>query len=173
MQKYGLRKNSRRKQLVYRSNNPWIGSASKTKKYEYAFTSVIIPLSERNAAPWSLVLINTFDISRNGGNKLFGRPQTEEEGYATNGAESIAISPVRVDEIEGSDGKEKKVLGGNLLAGYHISVDNKPIAMADILDNTIWIANDLEPSKKIIVASIASAILLKRMQDVERDKDQL
>src|SRR6478672_3262398 len=51
------------KQLVYKSNNPWIGNASKTKKYDYAFTAAILPV-EKDAAPWSLVLINSYDIIR-------------------------------------------------------------------------------------------------------------
>ena len=161
------------KQLVYKSNNPWIGSASKTKKYEYAFTAAIVPITAKKSAAWSLVLINTYDVNKDTNRKIFGRANVEEEGYATNGTESIAIAPMRVDKVAGKNGKETKVLGGNLLGGYQISVDNKPIAMIDILDNSIRIANEIEPAKKIVVSSIASAILLKRMQDVEKDKPDL
>lgn len=39
------------KQLVYKSNNPWIGDASKTKKYEYSFTAAIVPLTVKNDSP--------------------------------------------------------------------------------------------------------------------------
>jgi hypothetical protein len=161
------------KQLVYKSNNPWIGSASKTKNYKYAFTAAIVPLTTKNAAAWSLVLINTYDINKDTNREIFGRPDVQEEGYATNGTESIAIAPLRVDKVAGKDGKETKVLGGNLLGGYQLSIDNKPIAMIDILDNSIRISNALEPARKIVVSSIASAILLKRMQDVEKDKPDL
>jgi hypothetical protein len=158
------------KQLVYKSNNPWIGSASKTKNYNYAFTAAIVPLTTKNAHPWSLVLINTYDINKDTNRKIFGRPNVQEEGYATDGTESIAIAPMRVDKVAGKEGKETKVLGGNLLGGYQMSIDNKPIAIIDILDNSIRIANNIEQAKKIVVSSIASAILLKRMQDVEKDK---
>jgi hypothetical protein len=158
------------KQLIYKSNNPWIGSASKTKKYNYSFTAAIVPLTTKNAAAWSLVLINTYDVNKDTNREILGRPNVEEEGYATNGSESIAIAPMRVDKVAGKGGKETKVLGGNLLGGYQLSIDNKPIAIIDILDNSIRIANNLEPAKKIVVSSIASAILLKRMQDVEKDK---
>src|SRR5690349_10493252 len=51
-------------QLVYKSDNPYIGSASKTKKYEYAFAAGIIPVTLKNKAPWSLVLINSYDIKK-------------------------------------------------------------------------------------------------------------
>jgi hypothetical protein len=158
------------KQLIYKSNNPWIGSASKTKKYNYSFTAAIVPLTTKNAAAWSLVLINTYDVNKDTNREILGRPNVEEEGYATNGSESIAIAPMRVDKVAGKGGKETKVLGGNLLGGYQLSINNKPIAIIDILDNSIRIANNLEPAKKIVVSSIASAILLKRMQDVEKDK---
>jgi hypothetical protein len=33
--------------------------------------------------------------------------------------------------------------------------------------------NDLDPSEKLILSSVASAILLKRMQDVQKDKDDI
>jgi hypothetical protein len=32
-------------------------------------------------------------------------------------------------------------------------------------------SNNIEADKKMIIASIASAVLLKRMQDVEKDKE--
>jgi len=52
---------------------------------------------------------------------------------------------MRVDKVAG---KETKVLGGDLLGGYQLSVDNKPIAMIDILNNSMQIANEIEPAKK-------------------------
>jgi hypothetical protein len=41
------------------------------------------------------------------------------------------------------------------------------------MDNNVWIYNDLEASEKLVLSSIASAIMLKRMQDVEKDKDNI
>jgi hypothetical protein len=52
------------KQLVYKSNNPYIGNASKTNRYEYSFTAAIVPLAEKGEAPWSMVLINRYDIKK-------------------------------------------------------------------------------------------------------------
>ena len=44
-------------------------------------------------------------------------------------------------------------------------------AMIDILEKSIWILNSTDEDQRLIVASVSSAILLKRMQDVEKDKE--
>lgn len=159
------------KQLVYKSNNPYIGNASKTNRYEYSFTAAIVPLSATPEDPWSLVLINKYDIGKDTARGLFDRPYVEEEGYATNGKENIAIRPLRLDKVTTKSGKETKVFGGKMLSGYEIRWDDGVVGIVDILDNQVWIVNDLAPKEKLIVASLSSAILLKRMQDVEKDKD--
>jgi hypothetical protein len=158
------------KQLVYKSNNPYIGSASKTTSYEYAFTAAIVPLTLKEKDPWSLVMINKYDIAKDTARKLFDKPYVEEEGYATNGKDNIAIRPLRLENVTTKSGKQKKVVGGRMLSGYELQWDGGVVAIIDILDKSIWIYNDLEPSEKVILSSIASAILLKRIQDVEKDK---
>lgn len=159
------------KQLVYKSNNPYIGSASKTNRYEYAFTAAIVPLTAKNDEPWSLVLMNKYDIKNDTARRLFDRPYVEEEGYATNGKENIAIRPLRIDNVTTKSGRQTKVFGGKMLSGYELQWDGGVVGIIDILDNNIWLYNDLEPSEKLILSSVASAIMLKRMQDVEKDKD--
>jgi hypothetical protein len=159
------------KQLVYKSNNPYIGNASKTNRYEYSFTAGIVPLGQQGEQPWSLVLINKYDIKNDTARRLFDRPYVEEEGYATNGKENIAIRPLRIEKVTTASGKETKMFGGKLLSGYEIQWDGGVVGIIDILDNNVWITNDLEPKEKLVIASVASAILLKRMQDVQKDKD--
>lgn len=158
------------KQLVYKSNNPYIGNASKTNRYEYAFTAAILPLTGNQKDPWSLVMVNKYDIAKDTARKIFDKPSVEEEGYATNGKENIAIRPLRIENVTTKSGKQTKVLGGKMLSGYELQWDGGVVAVIDILDNSIWLYNDLESSDKFILSSIASAILLKRMQDVEKDR---
>lgn len=151
------------KQLVYKSNNPWIGDASKTQRYEYAFTAGIVPLTLNDREPWSLVLIDKYEIQKDTARRIFDAPYVEEEGYATNGKETIAIRPLRVDKVSTRSGEERKVLGGRLFAGYELQSAGDVIAVVDILDNSIWIKSQLDPERKLIIASITSAILLKRL----------
>lgn len=161
----------REKQLVYKSNNPWIGSASKTKSYEYAFTAAILPINLTSKEPWSLVMINSYDVKKDTARRLFDRPFVEEEGYATNGKENIAVRSLFLEKVKTKSGKETKVFGGKMLTGYELRWDDGVVAIIDILDNALWIYNDLEAEDKIVLSSIASAIMLKRMQDVQKDKD--
>lgn len=159
--------------LVYKSNNPWLGEASKTRRYDYAFSAAILPLTASDKTPWSLVLINRYDAAKDTARKLFDRPFVEEEGYATNGKETIAIRPLRLEDMKTKSGKSTKVFGGPLLAGYELRWDDGVVAIIDILDNSVWVANDLDNDDRIMIHSISSAILLKRMQDVEKDRDSL
>jgi hypothetical protein len=150
------------KQLVYKSNNPWIGDATKTRQYEYAFTAAIVPLGMENNETWSLVLINKYDLKKDTAKKLFDRPYVEEEGYATNGKDNIAIRPLRLDKVTTDKGKEQKVLGGNMLSGYELTRNNDVIAIIDILDNSIWISNTINREDKLMAASIGSAMMLRK-----------
>jgi hypothetical protein len=159
-------------QLVYKSNNPWIGNASKTNRFEYAFTAGIIPLTSEDKQPWSLVLINKYDITKDTARKIFDQPFVEEEGYATNGKENIAIRPLRSEYVATKSGKKVKTIGGKLLTGYEVQWNGSAVAMIDILDHNILINTNLGREKKLVIASIASAILLKRMQDVEKDRER-
>ena len=161
------------KQLVYKSNNPHIGQVSATNNYEYAFTAAIMPLTGTDKAPWSLVLINKYDRAKDTARRIFDRPYVEEEGYATNGKENIAIRPLRLSNMTTKGGKDTKVFGGPVLTGYEIQWDGGVVAIVDNMDNNVWIYNDLEASEKLVLSSIASAIMLKRMQDVEKDKDNI
>lgn len=63
-----------------------------------------------------------------------------------------------------------KVAGGALLTGYELSIKQQPLAVVDILNNKISLAKELDPGKKLLLSACASSILLKRMQDVEKEK---
>lgn len=159
------------KQLVYKSNNPFIGDVSRTDRYEYAFSAAILPLTATDHDPWSLVLVNRYDAKKDTARGLFDRRYVEEEGYVTNGKETIIIQPLRLDKVTTRNGKDTKIFGGKMLTGYELRWDDGVVAIVDILDNTIWLANDLDAKDKLILSSVSSCILLKRMQDVEKDKD--
>jgi hypothetical protein len=163
------------KQLVYlqREKNPWIGEASKTQRYEYAFSAAILPFTKEDKDPWSLLIVNRYDASKDTARRLFDRPYVEEEGYATNGKETIQVRPLRIDKVTTKSGKDTKVFGGKILTGYELRWDDGVVGIIDIMDNNIWLANDLDARDKLILSSVASSILLKRMQDVEKDKDEI
>ena len=161
------------KLLVYKSRNPWIGEVSKMNSYEYSFSAAIVPLNLTDRQPWSFLLRNTYDRRKDTARGIFDRPYVEEEGYATNGTENIYVRPLRIEKLTTKSGRDTKVLGGKLFSGYEILWDEGLVGIVDILDNKVWIYNDLEAADKIIVSSIASALLLKRMKDVEQDKDAL
>ena len=158
------------KQLVYKSKNPWIGEITNTQGFQYSFTAGIIPSGTPENNPWSVVM--STKGSREGSGR-FGQPVVEEQGFATDGKETIKITPLRIENVKQKNGKETKVFGGSLFSGYELRWDDGVVGIIDILDNNIWIANNLNAQDKLIIASVSSAVLLKRMKDVENDKDDL
>ena len=161
------------KQLVYKSNNPYLGDATKTNSYHYAFSAAILPLTPKDNDPWSLVLVNKYNANADVNRNLLDGPNVEETGYATNGKEKVMIRTLRIDNVTTKSGKETKVFGGEMLTGYELRWDDGVVGIIDIMDNNIWLANNLDDHDRLILSSISSAILLKRMQDVEKDKDNL
>lgn len=159
--------------LVFKSTNPLLKDVSKTMRYNYAFTAAIVPVNMQQTDPWSVVMIHRYDVKKDTVRSLFYQPQVEEEGYATNGKENIQIRPLRLEEMTTKSGKQTKVFGGPLLAGYELKWDDGVVAVVDILDNTLWLYNDLDASDKLILSSIASAILLKRVQDVSKERNNI
>ncbi|HVG42203.1 MAG TPA: hypothetical protein VM888_11385 [Chitinophagaceae bacterium] len=155
------------KNLVYKSNNPWIGNVSNTKNYKYSFAAAIVPLSLQAKDPWSLVLISAYSRAKDTARKLLDEPYVEEEGYATNGKETIAINPLRLKNVGSGNGTTKKVIGGSLFSGYELRIDNNVVGVIDLLDNNVWIRNDLAEETKFMMATISSAIMLKRIGDAK------
>ena len=84
----------------------------------------------------------------------------------TNGTEKIEIKPLMLSKHVNASGKEGKLVGGPILTGYELRWDDGLVGVVDILDHKIWIVNDLDPKEKMVLSAVASAILLKRKQDV-------
>lgn len=151
-------------QLVYKSNNPYLGSANSTNNYQYAYAAAIVPFGLAADDPWSLVLIARYDRKKDTARRLFDLPYVEEEGYATNGKESIAIRPLRLEKASNKSGKDLK-MAAPLLSGYELHWDGGLVAVIDILDNQVWLHRELDGDDRFILSALASAILLKKIQD--------
>jgi hypothetical protein len=107
------------------------------------------------------VLLSKYDKSRS----WRGKPYIEEEGYATNGKQNYAISPLRSETLETDGGETRHTFGGPVFSGYEFRVDNRLVAVVDLLDRSVWMHNELRPADEIMIASFASALLLKRIHD--------
>lgn len=156
--------------IVLQNNNPWkwAGETSLNLNYKYAFSAAIIPRDTARIGTWSMLMINKYDITRDTARHIFQRPYVEEEGYATNGKDTIRIRPLNVANIVSKSGKESKVLfGAKILSGYELSTNDGVIGIIDTLDKSIWLYNDQEEDIKFVLSSMATAILLKAIENPE------
>jgi hypothetical protein len=141
------------------------GSFGKTKNFQYSFTAAILPLTVKDE-PWQLVFYNSYDSKKDTTHKFWERPNIEREGYVTNGKLQIDIRPIFTDRVVGKDGKETKTLI-KLLMAYELKIEGGVIGIIDVFNNNVWIYNDLDKDMKLIVASISSAILMRKQEEAK------
>jgi hypothetical protein len=153
-----------KEQLVTKSNNRWLGDTYDTKNYQYSFTAAILPLKVKDDAPWQLVLYNNYDEKKDTAHRLFDLPYVEEEGYVTNGKETVIIKPLRVQQFTTKDGREAK-FPIKMMSGYELRIDDGVVGIIDSFDNNIWMYNDLDADTKLLLAAVSSALMLRKIQE--------
>jgi len=87
----------------------------------------------------------------------FDGGHVEREGYTTDGTETITLRPVQAKQAS------------RILAGYELQWDGTPVAYIDILNGDVRISNSLPSFRMLILSSIATAALVRRMQHVQGD----
>jgi hypothetical protein len=140
-----------------------LGGFGKTKNFQYSFSAVISPQTIKDE-PWQLVFYNNFDSRKDTARKFWDRPYVEREGYVTNGKIRIDIRPIITDKVVGKDGKPTKTLV-KLIMAYELKIEGGLIGVIDIFNNNVWIYNDLDKDMKLIIASVSSAILMRRLDE--------
>lgn len=149
-----------------KSNVRWLGDISQTNNYQYSFSAVVIPLTVKDDVPWQVVYYNDYDRNKDTARRILDLPYVEESGYASNGKDTITIRPVRITNVVSKSGKEAK-FPIKILTGYELRIDDGVIAIIDEFGHNVWIYNELDPPTKLVVASVSSALLLRKVQDVK------
>ncbi len=144
------------RQLVYKNKDPRWGEVARSTGLQYAFSAAIMLVADAAPEPWQLVLVHKEGRSA----------EYEELGYITNGDLQFSIETLRIGTYTNTKGKDVKVLGGPAFAGYEIRIDGGVVGIVDVLDNQIWILNDLDPAYKMVLAAASSSLVLKRKQDL-------
>lgn len=147
------------KQLIFKNRNPRWGELAATTSLQYAFSAAIMLVSEKQPEPWQLVMVH-----KEGRGEMI-----EEQGYLTNGDIQFAIGTLKIGSYTNRKGKEMKVMGGPTFAGYEIRIDDGVVGIVDLLDNQVWMVNDLDPAYKMILAAASSSLLLKRKKRPEHE----
>ncbi|RXK86897.1 hypothetical protein [Filimonas effusa] len=153
-----------REELVIKTNNRWLGDWYDTKNYQYSFSAAILPMKVKDDAPWQLVLYNNYDKSKDTAHHIFDLPYLEEEGYVTNGTETIRIKPLRIQKFTKKDGNEAK-FPVRMMSGYELRIDDGVVGIIDTFGNNVWMYNELDSDTKLLLASVSAALMLRKIQD--------
>ncbi|MGB4776217.1 MAG: hypothetical protein WBP45_13665 [Daejeonella sp.] len=133
---------------------------------EYSFAAAITFKNLDKDEAWKVLLVTEDYADPEAKRSFFTIPEIYEKGYATDGADTINIRTVRVKNMTNANGKQTK-LPFKTPVGYELKVKNTIIAIIDTQANYIWMDNDLDEREKMLVASISSAIMLRKINTLD------
>jgi hypothetical protein len=152
--------------LDIKTSIKWLSDISSTRNYQYSFSAAILPLIPDYDEPWQVVLYNNYDAKKDTAKRFFDLPYVEEEGYATNGKETITIRTIRTKKVTTQKGRSVN-MPVKMPAGYELRIDDGVVGIIDTYENNVWVYNDLDKQTKFMLASISSAILLRKLESTE------
>ncbi|MDP4245752.1 MAG: hypothetical protein Q8932_07890, partial [Bacteroidota bacterium] len=136
----------------------------KLEQYTYLFSAIIATDEAPESRNWELLMTNYYD--RNAGNdkNSFTYFKQGAYGLATNGKDTIIIKPLIINNTVTANGKTAQI-PFKILSGYELSIDEGVIAIVDMIGQNIWFYNELEPTDKLHVSAIATALFARRVHD--------
>ena len=131
----------------------------------YIYTAAIVPNDTTGTGLWSMLMARNYDIRKDTSHRIFDAPYVEEEGYATNGRDTVKIRTLNLSTFMNKNGKvSKTLLGTKILSGYELSTTDGVVGIIDSMDKAIWLYNDQEEKLKFILSAMGTAILLKQIE---------
>lgn len=146
------------------NSNSILNSFSQLEHYNYIFSAVISGNPAKVGKDWELILTNVYNRKASGDKNPFTFIDSGDHGMATNGTDTIFIKPLDVKQKIAADGKTKKI-PFKLLAGYQLSTSGGVIAVVDLISKDLWFYNELDPSERLAVGAISTAIFARRVHD--------
>jgi hypothetical protein len=144
--------------------NTILGSWERTQNYRYTFSASVIPDKAQPNEVWQLQLTNVYDRTKDTARRFFDQPYVEEQGLATNGTDSIYIRSIYISKYEHKDGRQGN-MPFRIPGGYELKWDGGLVCIVDTFGKKIWLHNDLEPKDKLLLGAMATAILLRRIDE--------
>jgi hypothetical protein len=137
-------------------------SIDRLQEYQYVFSGTITTdtLLEKNE--WGLIMTNAYDREDHP-NSVFAIIGQGDNGFATNGADTIYIRALTVRKTETESGKAGR-LPIKLLTGYELSTSDGVIAIIDGVGKDIWVYNELDKYTRLIVSGISTAVFARRVK---------
>jgi hypothetical protein len=134
------------------------------QQYNYLFSAVISTDTTSNNKNWVLQMTNIYDRKAEHDNSLFAHHKLGDNGIVVNGNDTIFIKPVKIEKTVMPNGKEAQ-MPFKLLGGYELSTADGVIAIIDLIDQNIWLYNELDAAEKLNISAIATAFFARRIHD--------
>lgn len=133
------------------------------KNAQYSFSAAVLIGKDSIKDQWQLVMYAERDPSKYKEKNIFERSAWQhEEGFATNGQDTLMIRGVKIDKVVSAKGSQT-TLPFAVMKAYEFRAGDEVSAIVDTFGNNIWMYNGLEDQTRFIIASISSAILLRRI----------
>ena len=135
-------------------------------EYDYTFNALITDLNHNSNEPWRLVIDYVYDASHDTTIRLFPYIADKDNGYVTNGKDSVIIRSIFTNKSQSPSGREGK-MPFRVQAGYELRMDGGVSAIVDLIKKEVWFYNELEERDRLLLATISTALIVRRVKDVQ------
>ena len=136
------------------------------QEHRYIFSAVIKTDTLVNGNSWELIMSNVYERENDTTKSLFSFIRLDDNGFATNGVDSIFIKPVTLKNAEGPGG-QKSTFPIKLLIGYELNTLDGVIAIIDLVDSNVWLYNELNAKERLVIAGITTALFARKVKDAK------
>lgn len=131
------------------------------KNAQYSFSAAILTGKDSITSQWQLVMYADKDPYKNKDKNFIERNSWHEEGFVSNGKDTMIIRGVKIDQVISPTGK-LTTMPFAVMKAYEFSTGDEVSAIVDTFGNVIWMYKELDQATMFIVASVSSALLLRR-----------
>lgn len=135
-------------------------------QYDYTFNALITDLNHTSNQPWRLEIKYAYDASYDTTIRLFPYFIDKDNGFVTNGKDSVIIKSIFTNKSQSSNGRVRK-MPFKLHAGYELRMDGGVSAIIDLIKKEVWFYNELDEHDRVLLATIATALIVRRVKDVQ------
>ena len=139
---------------------------SRLQQYRYVFSAIIATDTAPGSRPWEMIMTNSYDRRKDTVNSFFTIVPPGDNGFATNGTDTIFIKPLTIQKTESVKGRQGW-LPMKILSGYELRIEDGVIAIIDAIDHNIWVYNELDGGTRLVVSGISTALFARRVKDIK------
>jgi hypothetical protein len=140
---------------------PNLKEVNRANQQRYQFAAAIILEGFSKREDWFMQLFYDQKIEGGGIASFIKNGLPREKGFISYQKDTIVIHPVFLRKVVGNNGKITS-MPFDVVGGYEFRIGDGVVGIVDAIKDAVWLYKDMSESTKMVIASAASALLLRR-----------